>query len=279
MVKITPDEFQKFSKYIYGITGIVLGEGKAYLLETRLSSLLAEKDCASFSELFEKIQFDSGKVLTREIINRITTNETSFFRDNVPFELLQHKIVPDLIDQRTPSSKHLKIPINIWSAACSTGQEIYSTAIVLRELLSDIKQYNIKLMGTDISDAAIDKASYGLYNQFEIGRGLSKEKKHKYFVLHESAWKIKDEIRAMVTFRKQNLLLPFEGVAKFDIILCRNVAIYFNIEDRKKLFNRIADILNPDGYLIVGVSEPITGICPRFEPKRYLRSIFYQLKE
>lgn len=256
-----------------------MDESKAYLIETRLNGLLKKYECSSYKELCSKGKTDSSKVIENKIIDAISTNETLFFRDMGPFEVLQHKILPDLIDRRTEkSSGLLPIPIRIWSAACSTGQEVYSIAIVLNELLPDLNKYKIKLIGTDISDSAIGQASYGTYNKFEIERGLSKDKLQKYFIPNGGNWKISDEIRAMVSFAKQNILEPFIGLGKLDIIFCRNVAIYFNIEDRKKLFEKIASLLEPDGYLIIGSTESLTGICPIFEPKRYLRTIYYQLR-
>jgi len=278
MLKITPHEIKVISQYIYNISDIVLDQTKAYLLETRLGGLVEEQRCSSYSELCHKAKADVSKSLERKIIDAITTKETLFFRDTSPFELLQHKIIPDLIDRRTArSSGLLPISIRIWSAGCSTGQEIYSIAIVLKELLPDLRKFNIRLLGTDISDAAIAQASYGKYNQFEIQRGLQDDRLLKYFNQNDSAWRIKDEIRVMTTFKRLNLLLPFAGLGKFDIVFCRNVAIYFSPEKRKELFNKIADVLEPDGYLTIGSSESLTGVCPKFEPKRYLRSVFYQL--
>ena len=280
MTTITPDEFDLISKYIYDLAGISLDKSKSYLVETRLGGLLTEQGCSTYRELRDKAKADPEKTLEKKIINAITTNETLFFRDTSPFELLQHKIMPDLIDNRSSKSSNLlPITVRLWSAACSTGQELYSIAIVLHELLTDKNKYKARLLGTDISEAAITQASYGSYNKFEIERGLSQEKLARYFAPNRNSWKINDEIRAMVTFRKLNLMLPFSGLGKFDIVFCRNVAIYFSLEDRKKLFDKIADILEPDGYLVIGSTESLTGICPRFEPKRHLRSIFYQLKE
>jgi chemotaxis protein methyltransferase CheR len=133
-------------------------------------------------------------------------------------------------------------------------------------------------LGTDISDSAITQASYGKYNKFEIERGLDRAVLQKHFSLFGDSWKIKDDIRAMVNFRKLNLMQPFSTLGKFDIIFCRNVAIYFTLQDRTKLFDKIADSLTDDGYLIIGSTESLTGVCPRFVPKRHLRSIFYQKK-
>jgi chemotaxis protein methyltransferase CheR len=279
MTKVTTDDLKIISKYILDISGIELDESKAYLVETRLGHMVKEYQCSSYGELCRKAKIDSSKTIENRIIDAISTNETLFFRDTGPFEVLQHKILPDLIDKRTEESSGLfPTTIRIWSAACSTGQEVYSIAMVLKELLPDLKKYNIKLLGTDISDSAIGQASYGAYNKFEIERGLSKQKLQKYFNPNGGNWKISDEIRAMVTFGKRNLLKPFVGLGKIDIIFCRNVAIYFNLEGKIKLFENIASVLEPDGFLIIGSTESLTGICPIFEPKRYLRTIYYQLK-
>ena len=278
-MKITPNEITIFAKYIKDICGINLDPSKAYLMETRLKNVIEEAGCVSFHDLFTKAKADGTKTLERKIIDAMTTNETLFFRDVSPFEVLQHKILPDLIDIRSSKTSNLlPTPLKIWSAACSTGQEVYSISIVLKELLPDREKYSVKLLGTDISDAAIAQASYGAYNKFEIERGLSRDKLQKYFTDSGESWKINDEIRSMANFRKLNLMLPFSGLGKFDVVFCRNVAIYFTLEDRKKLFEKIADLLEKDGYLIIGSTESLTGVCPQFEPKRYLRSIFYQLK-
>ena len=279
MVKITQEEHDLFCQYIQELSGIHLDTSKAYLLETRMASLLEQERCTCFAELYDKAKHLGGETLRQKIIDRISTNETLFFRDKRPFELLQHKIIPDLIDaRRAASSGFFPTPIRIWSAACSTGQEIYSVAIVLKELLQDLGRYRIQLLGTDLSNTVIARASRGEYNQFEIKRGLSEDILKKYFTFNGSAWKINDDIRAMVAFKKINLMVPFDGLGKFDIVFCRNVGVYFNMTDRKKLFENISKVMEKDGYLIIGATESLINVDPRYEPKRYLRSVFYQLK-
>jgi chemotaxis protein methyltransferase CheR len=278
MIKITPEEVTVLSKYVADISGIFLDQSKAYLLESRLGGLVEKFGCSSYSQLCMKAKSEAGGFLEEEIIAAITTNETSFFRDTVPFELLKHKILGDLIDKRkSQSSGYFPTPIRIWSSACSTGQEVYSIAIVLKEVLQDLKKFDIKILGTDISGRAVARAGYGQYNKFEIERGLSKERLEKYFNRNGNAWKIKDEIRAMATFKKYNLMEPIAHLGKFDIIFCRNVAIYFTPEGRAKLFDKIGNVLETDGYLIIGATESLVSVCPKFEPKRYLSSVFYQL--
>lgn len=279
MLKISPSELKLISQYVYDISGIFLDESKSYLFETRLNSIAEELGCASYQDLYNKAKKDTKKTIERQIIDAISTNETLFFRDKGPFELLQYKLLPEIIDKRTPSSPSLKTNIRIWSSAASTGQELYSIAIVIKELLPDLSKYNISLLGTDISNSAISQASYGKYNKFEIDRGLPSKQLQRYFTLFGDSWKIKDEIRAMVNFKIFNLMLPLSSLGKFDIIFCRNVAIYFTLQDRKKLFNKIADILADDGYLVIGSTESLTGVCPRFVPKKHLKSIFYEKKK
>lgn len=279
MIKVTPNEIKVLSKYIYDISGIFLDEKKAYLLETRLKMIMDAEGFTSYQELYQRAKSEKSGQMERKIIDAVTTNETLFFRDKSPFEMFKYKVMPDLIDKRasqTPGG--MPINIRIWSAACSTGQEIYSLAIILKELIPDQKKYRIKLLGTDISDDAVAQASYGKYNRFEIERGLEKDQLQRYFVSNGNAWKIRDDIRAMAVFQKRNLMGPLTGIGQFDIVFCRNVAIYFSVEDRKRLFEKIAGVMAPDGYLIIGSTESLTGICPQFEPQRHLRSVFYTLK-
>jgi len=268
------------AQYVYSLSGIRLDDSKKYLIETRLADLLQETGSASYNELYFKVRSDPTKALQRKMVDAMTIKETSFFRDSSPFELLQHKILPDLIDKRNQSKfGAAPVPIRIWSAACSTGQEIYSIAITLKELLIDLKGYNIRLLGTDISDAAVAHASRGIYNKIEIERGLTPDKINKYFTKIGDTWKVHDEIRAMATFSTLNLMASFAGIGKFDIVFCRNVAIYFTEADKIAVFNKIATAMEHDGYLVIGSTESLSGLCPQFDSKRYLRSVFYQLKD
>lgn len=273
---ITREEMPVWSRYIHEICGIQLDDSKGYLVETRLGGLLSDAGAANFSELFYKARADSSCKLRGKIIEAITTNETSFFRDTSPFELLRHKLIPELIDKRSKSGT--RIPLRIWSAACSTGQEAYSTAIVLKELLGDLTRYDIRILGTDISNKVVAQASYGEYNRLEMERGLPPETLARHFMISGDRWKVRDEIRAMATFRTMNLLEPFSFPNPFDIIFCRNVAIYFTEADKTRLFRNLARYLARDGGLIIGSTESISGLCPELEPKRYLRSVFYQWK-
>ncbi|HCY87296.1 MAG TPA: chemotaxis protein CheR [Desulfobacteraceae bacterium] len=276
-ISVTPDEFRTFAQYILEISGIALDKGKEYLLETRLNPLLGKYGCKSYAELLRRSKTDFKKEIENQIIDAISTNETYFFRDKSPFQLLQHKIFPDLIDRRS-KNKFGKPTIRLWSAANSTGQEIYSIAMTLLEMGVTPKNYNIKLFGTDISDAAIAQASYGAYNKFEVARGLDPSRLNKYFDPHGDKYKIKDELRAMAQFKKMNLMKPFVGIGKFDIVLCRNVMIYFTTEDRRKIYSNIAKVMEPDGYLLIGSTESLVNDTDLFASSKYLNSVFYQFK-
>ena len=279
-IKITPEEFSQFTKYILEISGIALDVGKEYLVETRLHPILNRLGMSSYQQLLQKSKSDFKKELENEIIDAISTNETYFFRDKSPFELLQHKIFPDLIDRSTKINPRGKPSIRLWSAANSTGQEIYSIAMTLIEMGVTPDKYNIKLFGTDISDAAIAQASYGLYNKFEVNRGLDPRRVSQYFDrLENDQYKIKDQVRAMAQFKKMNLMKPFLGSEKYDIVLCRNVMIYFTAEDRKKIYQNISKVLEPHGYLLIGATESLINDSTLFSSKRYLNSMFYQFKE
>jgi chemotaxis protein methyltransferase CheR len=277
-MKIEAGEFKVFAQYIHSLCGVILDDSKAYLIETRLSGLAQEQGCSTFSELYYKSRSDLSKTLARQIIDAITTNETLFFRDSAPFEMLQYKILPELIDRRKKRiSPGSSMPLRIWSAACSTGQEVYSIAILLKEMLGDLNQYNLRLIGTDISNRAVAQASRGIYNKTEIERGLPAGKLDRYFTAVDGGWKIKDEIRAMASFSNLNLLENFPSMGRFDIIFCRNVAIYFTDQDKATLYKRLASMLEPDGYLIIGGTESLTGVSTLFAPQRHLRSVYYQL--
>ena len=208
MIRLQPEEHKSLAQYVYSLCAVVLDESKGYLIEGRLARLVEESGSGSYGGLVLRAKSDSSRALERRIVDAITTNETSFFRDTSPFDLLRHKIVPELIDRRARTGASR---IRIWSAACSTGQELYSIAILLKELLGDPDRYGVRLMGTDISDDAVARASRGVYSAVEISRGLSEAQRTRYFVPVAGGWQIRDEIRAMASFKKLNLMGGFLG--------------------------------------------------------------------
>jgi len=275
MIKITPNEFTLLSKYIFDISGIFLSKGKEYLIETRLNPILEQSGSKNFHDLYNKSKNDFKKQIEKQIIDAISTNETYFFRDITPFEMIQQKLIPEYIEKISQKKKASQ-QIRIWCAANSTGQEIYSIAMILKELGLDLDKYNIKLFGTDISNAAISQATYGKYNKFEIARGLSQERIQRHFTKDADGWRINEDLRSMVSFKKMNLMEPFIGLGKFDFVFCRNVAIYFTQEDRKKLYSKIANVMDTNASLIIGATESLTNDTDLFMPQRYLKTVFYK---
>ena len=271
--KITAAEIDVLSPFIAKLTGLVLDQSKDYLFETRLSPVLEKYSLKNFTSLIEGIALN--KNIERDVIDAITTQETMFFRDKHPFDFVQNKFFPEFFEKKGMNSE-----LNVWSAAASTGQEIYSIAFALQNILFDLSKYNIRLTATDISDEALKKASRGYYNKFELSRGLDERQINRYFEPEGIGWKIRDEIRQAVRFKSINLLKPYPyDLGKMDLIFCRNVAIYFSREDRATLYNKLADQLNPGGVLIISATESLLGICERFDKETYRETFYYKVKD
>jgi chemotaxis protein methyltransferase CheR len=273
-VSVTAAEIEVVAGLVFDLCGIVLDESKDYLIESRLASLVRKTGSGDYAELARKIRQGGDSALRTELIDSITTNETLFFRDASPFEALKHKALPELFDAkaRTAYPKRLRI----WSAACSTGQEPYSIGMTLAELIPDIHSWDVSILATDISDAVIRQASTGRYSEMEMQRGLPPAALARFFTREAAGWKVKDEIRSLVTFRRINLHESFQSLGPFDVIFCRNVAIYFSPAARAALFRGLANILSPDGYMFVGSSESLADLGPEFAPQHHCRSVFYQ---
>ena len=259
---------------VLDLCGVYIDESKAYLIDSRLSQISQRAGCASYGELVRKARYGNDRSLQSSIVDAITTHETLFFRDDSPFEALQHKVLPDLLDlkSKTLFPKRLRI----WSAACSTGQEPYSVAMALCELLSDIHAWDIKIHASDVSDESVRKASAGWYAAHEIERGLTKPRLQRFFTAAEGGWRANPELRGLISFERRNLLEPFRTLGPFDIVLCRNVAIYFKPEARDDLFLRLTQVMTPEGYLFVGSQESLVQLGPRFKPQLHCRGVFYR---
>lgn len=277
MIKITIQEQKAFSQLILDKTGIFYDKDKTYLIESKLQPLLKKHRLSSFSELYDKIILDKTRYFERELVETVTNNETLFFRDTAPFNLLQYKIIPDLIDQKMKEPLNgKKKSIKIWSAGCSTGQEVYSIAIILNELFLSPITFDISILGTDISNMALKSARKGEYSELEVSRGVPEKFLQKYFYKKNNLYIVNDNLKEYVSFKQLNLLAPFFALGSFDIVFCRNVAIYFTLKERKKLFKKIADIIKPGGYLIIGSSENIKSLLPGLEAKKYLKTLCYR---
>ena len=275
-VPLSSEEFSLVAAFILDCTGIVLDSHKDYLVQNRLNYLLDEHGVTNFRDLVRIASLDESRFIINQIINAITTNETSFFRDKKPFDLLVHKLVPDIIELRAPYLPGIAPRIDIWSAACSTGQEVYSIAMALKELLFDFKRYRIRILGTDISEAALAVASRGLYTNHELSRGLSDRRKSRFFHPDKNGWSISDELRAATVFKILNITKSFRHIGTYDIIFCRNVAIYFSVEDRRSLFEGLCERLRPGGKLVIGSTESLINITGCFQKYEFHGTAYYE---
>ncbi|PCJ11582.1 MAG: chemotaxis protein CheR [Gammaproteobacteria bacterium] len=269
-VAIQKKEFDLLVSYIYDSCGIHLDDTKVQLVESRLSDLLHKYELVNYMELYEQIKVNDQ--IATDLVDEISTNETSFFRDSKIFESLIKHLFETQLD-RTGE-------LQIWSAACSFGQEPYTLAMILKELIFDLSKYKIQITATDISTQALHYASLGIYSTFEVNRGLTERRILRHFEKEPSGqYKIKDELRSLVYFKNHNLLKPAILAHRFEIVLCRNVAIYFDKKTKQQIFKHIADLMVPGGVLIVGSSEILIGINDRFERKEWNDLNYYQLKD
>lgn len=277
-IQLTDNEFRQLREYIEKNCGISLGDEKTYLVESRLAKLLPETGCARFGELCEKAEADPTLGLRDRIVDAMTTNETLWFRDGAPFQILEQVLLRQLDKEIECGRKH---KIRIWSAACSTGQEPYSVAITLQEFArkhSVRPLQNAEILATDISPTVLFLAMAGRYDPVAISRGLSEELRNCYFNSNGKIWMLNDKIKQMVKFKKFNLQEKFGQLGTFDIILCRNVSIYFSDAFKRDLFTRLAALLKPGGFLFLGASESLGNYSTEYELLTYQGHIYYRVK-
>ncbi|MBK1647462.1 CheR family methyltransferase [Rhabdochromatium marinum] len=259
---IDPQDYNEFSRFLSECCGLVLGSNRQYLVSSRLSRLLSEFSFASVEELLRALRSPTQTKLKSRVIDAMTTNETSWFRDTYPFEMLHHIILPQLAAT--------KRSLRIWSAAASTGQEPYSIAMVLNEYASTnpLKAPSANIIATDLSESALAEARSGLYDGLSIVRGLSQERRNRFFTTVANGHQIKPEIQRQVRFQKLNLLDSYAALGKFDIVFCRNVLIYFSAETKRQVFDGIARQMESGGYFFIGASESAGPYTKAFEVER-----------
>ena len=266
--------YDQFRVFLEQQCGIVLGANKQYLVKSRLAPLMSKFDITSLSELVTRTLLPVERQLRAAVIDAMTTNETLWFRDDYPFKLLKNKLLPDLANKR--------MPVKIWSAASSSGQEPYSIAMsVLEYQRSNPGSFarGVQVIGTDISSTMLEHCKYGHYDSLALARGLSEERKKLFFENGDNGMlKVKDEVKKMVSFRPLNLLNSYSLMGKFDIVFCRNVLIYFSPEIKSQIISQIHDTLNDDGYLFLGASESMSGLNESFNMIRCNPGIIYQKK-
>ncbi|MDP6582004.1 MAG: protein-glutamate O-methyltransferase CheR [Vicinamibacterales bacterium] len=266
-------DFDFVRTFIRAQAGIVLGANKAYLAEARLSPLAREEGFADLPELVDALRAGSLVPLNRKVVDALTTHETSFFRDREPFEALRTRIIPELIASRQDERR-----LNFWYAASSTGQEPYSVVMLLAEHFPELASWNVSHLGTDISAMALDRARRGRFGQVDVNRGLPDTYLVKYFVGNSLDWVLKDHIRKAVRFEELNLLEDWPALPTMDVIMMRNVMLYFDADGKRTTLAKVGRVLHPEGYLFLGPAETTMDLEGQFERVKDNRAGCYRSK-
>lgn len=266
-------EFKALREFVRQKSGIQLGDDKSFLAVTRLTPLLWRHKIRTFVELVAGLAKDPNGGLAQETLDLMTTNETWFFRDAGPFDGLRDEILPEMIRNRAPQRK-----LRVWSAACSAGQEAYSMAMTLLHHFEQVRGWDVKIVATDISEAMLERVRKADYDQFEVNRGLPLTLLIKYFEQSGLRWKLKPELKAMVEAQSLNLNAAWPPLPRFDVVFLRNVLIYFDHADKRKILERVAYQLAPDGVLFLGGSEMMEDISEKFVPVGLKRGRYFKLK-
>ncbi|MDE2602200.1 MAG: protein-glutamate O-methyltransferase CheR [Bradyrhizobium sp.] len=265
---MTPSDYEFLRKLLKERSGLDLSADKQYLLESRLIPLARKAGLPGLPELVQKLK-GAPDALTAEVVEAMTTNETFFFRDKVPFDHFRAAIMTHLLQARAGRRS-----LRIWCAASSTGQEPYSIAMCLKELGAALTGWRVEIIATDLSQGVLEKSRAGLFSQFEVQRGLPIQLLVKYFTQIGELWQLNADIRAMVQFRQLNLLQDFSHLGVFDIIFCRNVLIYFDQDTKTDVFGRLAKVIEPDGFLMLGAAETVVGLTEAFKPHPERRGLY-----
>jgi len=263
-----PDDFDYVSRLLKERSGLVLTKDKAYLLESRLMPLARKRGLKGLDELLALLRRRDPAV-EKVIVDAMTTNESFFFRDSKPFDQFRSIVLPNLLKARAN-----KKSFRIWSAACSSGQEPYSLAMILKEESAKLAGWRIEIVGTDISSDILQKARSGAYSQFEVQRGMPMALLVKYFKKRDENWVIDPALASMVTFKEWNLLGDVRALGQFDVVFCRNVLIYFDQPTKSKVLKSISQVMADDGVLYLGGAETVLGISDDFKPVVGQRGIY-----
>jgi chemotaxis protein methyltransferase CheR len=262
-------DFEIIAQLLKERSGLALNKEKAYLLESRLNPVARKWNFSGFDELAQAIRNRGEEALLVDVTEAMTTNESFFFRDQKPFDQFNEMVLPHLLEARAA-----KRSFRIWSAACSSGQEPYTLAMLLKEHADKLAGWRVEIVATDLSNEILDKAKEGLYSQFEVQRGLPIAHLVKYFVQVGGRWQIEDSLRKMIKFQPFNLLDDLSSLGGFDVVFCRNVLIYFDTPAKTKVLNGVADLLPADGFLYLGGAETVLGSTDRFEIMQGQRGIY-----
>ena len=250
-------------------SGLIIGQEKIYLLETRLTNILRREKLTDLNALADRLGRPGAETLARDVVEAMTTNESFFFRDDKPFQHFRAQALPRLVAARPAGT-----PLRVWSAAASSGQEAYSLAMILAESKAMLNDRKVEIIGTDIAREPLSRAKEGVYTQFEVQRGLPVRLLMKYFKREEPHWRIAAALRPMVQFREFNLLGDLRPLGRFDIVFCRNVLIYFDQPTKTRVLEAMAALMPPDGLLYLGGAETVLGITGRFAPLPGERGVY-----
>lgn len=265
---MTNEDIDHLSSMLKTRSGLILGSDKTYLIESRLAPVARREGFASVTALLASLRTKRDEKLMTIVTDAMTTNETFFFRDKVPFDQFKSDVLPAL------SKSRMNGDIKVWCAACSTGQEPYSLAMLMDEARAQYPRVNLDILATDISDRCLEKAQSGLYTQFEVQRGLPITMMVKHFEKVDEMWRISPKLRQSIRFKKFNLLDDLRTIGRQDVIYCRNVLIYFDLETKKKVLEQMATLLADDGYLFLGAAETVLGITDVFKPMQGMRGLY-----
>ena len=264
---MTPSDYEYLRKLLKDRSGLDLSADKQYLVESRLVPLARKAGLPGIAELAQKMK-GGAEALIAEVVEAMTTNETFFFRDRIPFDHLKETILPALVQARAARRS-----LRFWCAASSTGQEPYSIAMLLKEMPA-LSGWRTEIVATDLSQAVLEKSKAGIFSQFEVQRGLPIQMLVKYFKQNGDLWQLNADVRAMVQHKQLNLLQDFSHLGTFDVIFCRNVLIYFDQETKAAIFERMARMIEPDGALALGAAESVVGITDAFKPHPDRRGMY-----
>lgn len=262
-------DFKLFEELLKRESGLVVTPDKMYLLESRLIPIAKKWELDGLTGLAGKLRMSPDPALLKEVVEAMTTNETSFFRDNTPFDHFKKVMLPYILEKRAPTKR-----LRIWCAACSSGQEPYSLAMILKDHAAQLAGWNIEILATDLDENIMDQARAGIYTQFEVQRGLPINYLVQHFEQKDEKWHIKDDIKNMITIKKQNLLQNFIERGPFDIVFCRNVLIYFDVPTKADIMGRIHGVLAQDGFMVLGGAETVLGISDKFKPISEHRGLY-----
>lgn len=262
-------DFELYKSLLYDKSGLVITPDKSYLLDSRLTPIAKKWGYPTLEIMTLQLRAIPDPKLIKDVIEAMTTNETSFFRDTKPFQLFQDVILPHMIQNRAT-----KKSVRIWCAACSSGQEPYSLSMILKDKEAQLKGWRFEIIATDLSDEILDQARKASYSQFEVQRGLPIQYLMKYFTQVGETWQLKDEIKSMVKFSTFNLLDEMTRMGTFDIIFCRNVLIYFDEKTKGSILGKMDKQLEKDGFLLLGGAETVLGITDKFMPMPEKRGLY-----